>query len=132
MPPLDLAAALIVWLRPQLAVDEKIGAKKPAGQYPTGKYVSVRRGGGIFQWPVVDIPTVQIEAWGPTEASAHDLAQKVRALIWSLHGKMLGSVAQVYRIEEFAGPAWLPDDQASEPRWVWTVSIQHREHMEVA
>ena len=36
-PPLDFVGALIVWLRPQLAVEEKIGAKVPDG--PRGKFV---------------------------------------------------------------------------------------------
>ena len=76
-PPLDFVGALIVWLRPQLAVDEKIGAKVPDG--PRGKFVLVRRVGGPFEWPVKDQPMVTVEAWAPTHAQAHDLCRKVQS-----------------------------------------------------
>ena len=134
-PPLDFAGALIVWLRPQLALDEKIMSEKPEGD-PGQKVVVVAEIGGVFQWPVVDVPTVQIDAWGPTKASSKALAQKVRALIFSLHPRpgvqnLMGTVP-IYRIEEFASPGYFPDPETGEPRFRWTVSIQHREHLEVS
>lgn len=134
-PPLDFGGALIVWLRPQLALDERIGSEKPEGELGA-KVVVVAEIGGVFQWPVVDVPTVQLDSWGPTKASAHDLAQKVRARIWSLHPRpgvanLMGSIP-IYRIEEFARPGYLPDPDTGEARWRWTVSIQHREHLEVS
>ena len=127
-PPLDFTGALIVWLRPQLAGDEKIGAKVPDG--PRGKFVLVRRVGGPFEWPVKDQPMVTVEAWAATHATAQDLAQKVRALIWSRNGKTMGAV-QVYNIEEVAGPTWFPDPDSAEPRYMFTVIIPYKELMEV-
>jgi hypothetical protein len=132
MPPIDFVAALIVWLRPQLAVDEKIGGQKP-DTVPVGKFVAVHTSGGTRQWPSVDVPSVMFEAWGPTTASAHDLAQRIRALVWSRYGKRLGATGvQIYRIDEFSSPALLPDPESKEPRFVWTASIQHRENLETA
>jgi hypothetical protein len=132
VPPLDFVAALIVWIRPQLAVGERIGGQKP-DDVPVGRFCVAHRAGGPFVWPVVDNPTVIFDVYGPTEAAAHDFAQKIRALVWSRYGKRLGtSGVQVYRVDEFGGPAYLPDPETDEPRFTWTASIQHRENMEVA
>ena len=128
-PPLDFTGALIVWLRPQLAVDEKIGAKVPDG--PRGKFVLVRRVGGPFDWPVKDQPMVTVETWAPTHAQAHDLCRKVQALIWTLYGRKVGTMPQIYNIEEVAGPTWFPDPDSAEPRYMFTIIIPYRELMEV-
>jgi hypothetical protein len=134
MPPLDFEGALIVWLRPFLAVDERIGADKPDEPYQ--KAVVVAQIGGVFRPPVVDVPTIQLDAWGPTKASAKALASKVRARIFSLRPRpgvpnLMGAVP-IYNVEEFAQPGYLPDPDTGEPRYRWTVSIQHREHLEVS
>lgn len=125
---IDFAASLIVWLRPQLT-DAGVGAKHP-GPHP-GRHVLVRRLGGTWQPPVIDNVTVGLEAWAPTAAQAHDLIQEARALVHSLEGGLLNGTA-IYRVEEFAGPAWFPDPDSEEPRYTITLNIRHREHLEVS
>jgi hypothetical protein len=123
----DFAGSLIVWLRPQLAPDAQI-AGKVLSPMPA-QFVRVARIGGPYQPPMIDTPTVMVEAWAGTEAAAHALIQKVRRLTWSLRGGMLNGMA-VYRMEEFAGPAWLPDpDHEGRPRFTFTLSVAHREEM---
>lgn len=124
----DLAASLIIWLRTQVT-GATVAASVPR-ELPD-KLLLVRRLGGTFDHPVIDQPTIGIEAWGRTQAQAHDLCQDARARIWSLRGGILNNVA-IYRVEEFAGPAWLPDpDHDGRPRYVATFSIGHREHLAV-
>jgi hypothetical protein len=128
MAPADVVAILIVWLRPQLAAPANIGAKLPE---PRGTFVLIRRVGGTWIWPHVDDVTLTVEVWAPTHALAHDLIQDVRARIHSLQGGIAAGVP-FYRIEEFAAPAWLPDPESEEPRYTMTLSVRHREHLEVS
>jgi hypothetical protein len=125
----DIVASIIVWLRTQLDPPKRVGAKVP-DDVPRGQFVLVRRLGGNWERPVVDAATIGIEAWGATQAQAHDLCQEARALVHSLQGTVLAGVA-VYRVEEFAGPAWLPDPESAEPRFTVTLNVSHREHLEV-
>ena len=128
-PPLDFTGALIVWLRPQLAVDEKIGAKVPDG--PRGKFVLVRRVGGPFEWPVKDQPDGDRRNVGvhprpsprprPKGAGPHLVPLRPHH----------GIAVQVYNIEETAGPTWFPDPDSAEPRYMFTVIIPYKELMEV-
>jgi hypothetical protein len=125
----DLAASLIVWLRPRVT-DATVGGRVPRDR-PT-RFVLVRRIGGPWRRPMIDTPSIGVEAWAATQAQAHDLAQQVRSLVWSLQGGILNGVA-IYRVEEFAGPAWLPDPTSGgDPRYVLTMSVWHREQLGVA
>ena len=125
----DLPGILIVWLRPQLSAPAKIGAKLPE---PRGTFVLIREVGGTWVWPFVDDVTLTVEVWAPTHALAHDLIQDVRARLWSLRrpGTVVAGVP-IYHVEEFARPAWLPDPESDEPRYTMTLSVRHREHLEV-
>jgi hypothetical protein len=125
----DLTGSLIIWLRPQLApvpVHAAVPRDLPAS------FVTLRRIGGPFDPPVIDRPTIELAAWGATQAQAEDLAYEARALVWSLdRGGIINGIA-VYRVEEFTGPAWLPDpNHDNRPRYVQTFSIRHREHLAV-
>lgn len=125
----DLVGSVIVWLRPQLA-PAAVVHKRDRGQ--TDPCLVVRRVGGPFEWPVVDNATVTLEAYGLTVAQAWDLITDARALVWSLRGQVVNGIA-VYRLDEFAGPAFLPDpDTEGTPRYTLTVSIRHREHLATA
>jgi hypothetical protein len=123
----DLAGSLIVWLRPQLTGVTIVG--RVPRIYPD-RLVVIKRGGGVFDWPVTDTPMVEVEVWDLTETAAYQLAASVRARIHSLQGGALNGVA-IYRVDEFGGPAWLPDPNTDKPRWVFTLSIRHRENLAV-
>lgn len=124
----DLAGSLIVWLRPLIA------PTAIAGRVPRDlpdEFVLLRRIGGPWDWPVTDVPTIGVECWGPTETAAYDLCHDVRARIHGLQGGTVNSIA-IYRVEEFAGPALLPDpNHENKPRFVATYSIRHRENLAV-
>lgn len=124
----DLTGSLIVWLRAALT-PEVVVSQVP--RIRPGSFVVVRRIGGPFDPPVMDLPTVSVEAYGATQSEAYDLLQRARARIWSLRGQTINGIA-VYRVEEFAGPAWLPDPETEgTARYVATFSIRHREHLAV-
>ena len=122
----DIVAVLIVWLRTQLAVGKKVGAKVPDG--PRGQFVLLRRVGGTWDRPVIDQASIAVEAWGATEAQAHDLCQEVRRLLHSRQGTAVSGV-RIYVVEEFSGPAYLPDPESEEPRFTMTLNVRHREEM---
>lgn len=126
----DFTGALIVWLRPFLAPAPVLAAvprERPLS------FVVVRRIGGPYEPPAVDHPTITVDAWAGTQAAAWELCQQARGRIFTLMrpGSIIAGIS-VYRIEEFAGPAWLPDpDTDGTPRYTTTLSIRHREHLNV-
>lgn len=128
----DIAGSLIVWLRPLLTGVTVVATipRVAATEFPD-KLLLVEAIGGTFDWPVVDQPTLNVEAWAKTQDQAHDLAQTARARIWSLRGGVLNGTA-IYRVEEFARPAWRPDVETGRPRYVTTFSIRHREELAVS
>lgn len=91
------------------------------------RFVLVPRVGGAADKSalVVDTPTIGIECWAETAVQAYDLVSKVRALIWGLRSSTVDGVT-IYDIQEFAGPANLPDSRSTQKRYVYTVSIQYR------
>lgn len=89
------------------------------------RFVIVPRLGGQRRNVVVDDATIGVECWAATNGQAHDLAQLVRALIHAAQGTTVGGV-QVYRVQEFAGPARLPDPESHQARYVLTVSVSVR------
>lgn len=91
------------------------------------RFVLVPRVGGIADFGnlVVDDATIGFECWGETPALAYDLVSKVRAIVRGLPGQVIEGT-QFYKIQEFAGPANLPDATSRQPRYVYTVSISFR------
>lgn len=123
----DLVGSVIIWMRP-LVTPVPVVARVPRERPES--FLVVHRLGGPRVPPVIDNPTVGLEAWGKTQDQAWALIQQGRALIWSLQGGTVNGIA-VYRVEEFAGPAWLPDPDTDTPRYTVTLSIRHREHLAV-
>lgn len=90
------------------------------------RFVLVPRVGGVKRNLVVDSPTVGVECWAATPKQAHDLCQLVRGLLHALPDKTVAGVA-FYRMEEFAGPANLPDGGLSgQARYILTVAVSCR------
>jgi len=89
------------------------------------RFVLVPRLGGQRRNTVVDDATIGVECWAATNGQAQALAQLVRALIHAAQGTTLAGV-QIYRVQEFAGPARLPDPESHQARYVLTVSVSVR------
>lgn len=100
-------------------VHDRIPAERPTS------FVTLVRGGGPRHDIVTDNPTVLVEAWAEDDETAHDLAQLARALLFATAGSVVQGVT-VYRVDEFAGPANLPDPESSQSRFVFTLSPRVR------
>lgn len=117
----DAALLVIDYLNDHLAasVEPRIPAERPAA------FLTVQRVGGPRATLVTDAPLLAIEAWGDNDEDAHDLAQEARAQLHALPGTVLDGVA-VYRVDEAAGPALLPDPLSNQSRYVFTVAVHLR------
>jgi hypothetical protein len=89
------------------------------------RFVRVLRTGGPRVNVVTDAAQVTVEAWAASTADAHDLAQAARAIVNSLEGTVTGGVT-VYGVNEFSGPADLPDPESEQPRYTWSASVNVR------
>jgi metal-dependent amidase/aminoacylase/carboxypeptidase family protein len=122
----DAAYAAVTAIRDGLAAyapTAVVGTRVPNPRPDT--LVVVRRIGGARRNLVVDSATLSIEAWAATEEDAHDLAQYTRAVLHAARNTNQGGIA-IYDIQEFAGPALLPDPDTESPRYVQTVEIGTR------
>jgi hypothetical protein len=84
-----------------------------------------RTGGPASEWVVTEWAQVTLEAWGSSQKQASDLAATVRAIVRAMPGQTLSGIA-VYKIDEFSGPANLPDPESNQARYTWTVSMHVR------
>lgn len=88
-----------------------------------GEFILILRTGGVARDFYTDVPQITVEAWAKTETRAQLLAQKVRTVLRGLHE--IGGYA-IYDVEEFAGPANLPDSLSGQPRYTATYAIPIR------
>lgn len=115
----------VTWLRARLAERSEpyaagvtVGTKLPPGTSP-GKYVRLRRLGGVELHMVADSPRLQAQVWYQTgspsdETSRQALAQLVWALLRGIQGQEVtvpGWPVPVtcYRVATFSGPIPVPD-----------------------
>lgn len=90
------------------------------------RFVRVIRTGGPASSFLMDRAQVTVEAWDDDEVAAGKLAQLCRAWIWAAaRAGDLQGIAFHY-LEEFGGPARLPDPQTGQYRYTWTCSIELR------
>lgn len=117
----DIEEALRVYLNGELDVSAyvSIPPERP------DSFVSIVRNGGTKRDLITDSATVSFDAWGQVPSEAHDLAQEVRAAVHALPGQTIGQMT-VYRVQEFGGPANLPDPVSNQPRYTLTLSIDVR------
>jgi hypothetical protein len=119
----DAVALLIDYLNDNIVepVVHRIPNPRPA------TFVTVRRTGGPKRNLVTDQAQVTVESWAASDEDAHDLAQEVRALLNDLGDgvKSLDGVA-VYRCDELAGPADLPDPLSDQARFTQSFSVALR------
>lgn len=123
----DAEAAVIAELTARL---EAAGdAARVVGTTPDvrpDRYVRVIRTGGPASAFWMDNAQITIEAWDVDEDAAIDLAQWCRAWIWaaSRAGELNG--VPFHNLQEFGGPARLPDPQTGQYRYTLTVAIELR------
>jgi len=89
------------------------------------RYVVVRRQGGPRLDQFRDAAQIRVESIAPTKTEAHDNAQVARAYIQAMRGSVRHGTA-IYRIDELAGPAELPDPISQLPRYVFTEVVHTR------
>lgn len=123
----DVPAAVIGALNAQLPavgfagvpVRSRVPSTRPA------RFVLIRRTGGPRVNIVTDAAQLTIEAWAASDADAHDLAQACRAILIGLEGTVTGGVT-LYGVNEFSGPAYLPDPESDQARYTWSASVNAR------
>lgn len=95
----------------------------PATRPPT--FIRIFRTGGPRANLVVDGAQLTIESWAATADVAATNAELVRAQLNFLP-EQLGVDPAIYRIEEFSGPAEIPDPASSSRRFTWTAAVHIR------
>jgi len=94
------------------------------GTRPT-EFLLVERTGGPRATIVSDRPQVTIEAWATSKPDAHDLIQQARTRLHGLRGTH-STGSTIYRTDEAAGPAWLPDPESDTARYTFTATLHVR------
>lgn len=128
----DIVALSINYLKAQFAlrsIDASVLSEVPNPIHDS--MVIVSRTGGQRLNLITDNPLITFESWdnsqdGTSKEKAHDLAQLVRAIMFTATATSLNGNA-IYRIEDFTGPQWNPDpDNLSTARYVATMSVAVR------
>jgi metal-dependent amidase/aminoacylase/carboxypeptidase family protein len=112
-----LAVATIIDAATTAAVVTRVPNPRPPA------FVLIRRTGGTARGVVVDDAQVTVESWAATDEASHDLAQIARQ---ALHAAAEAGTGQVRRVQEFSGPALLPDPESLQPRHSQTFSVSLR------
>ena len=116
----DSAVVLVVdWLDANFAIPVHATVPDPR----PADFLLVRRVGGVPQNPVTDGPMFTIESWRTGDpVQAEDDLLTVRRLLAGLRGSGIGG-RPVYRVDEIAGPGYLPDPDSDHDRYTMTVII---------
>lgn len=126
----DATAVSITYVKAKLTAVGSAALVKPRrpsnwnGTNPA-ELVTIHRSGGVRMNLVTDEAQLTISSYAPTEEEAHDLAQYVRAFLLGMTGHT-ASGTTVYRVQEFSGPALLPDPTADCPRYFQQMSVAMR------
>ena len=121
----DVEAAVITHLAGALDVGVTVGADWPENLAENLPVVAVSRGGGAtFLRFVLDEPTLDIDVLAADKASAHDLVQQVRGILFAAEGQALGG-AWICRVAD-TSLIWLPDPVTSIARYVLVISLRVR------
>lgn len=92
----------------------------PNHRQPT--FLRVVLTGGSRHNIVIDAPRLLLEAWAPSKAEAHDLAQLARATLHHLPDQR----GPVTGIEEMGGPTDLPDPISKSERFTFVFVVHTR------
>lgn len=122
---------------PVRAVIAHLGAELPDHGYPSAPvrknvpnprpslFCRVFRSGGPKLGHVIDNPQITVECWGDDDVALAHFTTVVRALILGMRGQTVGSALCV-RVDEFSGPADLPDPVSDQSRLTWSASLRFR------
>lgn len=120
---LNVPAAYLAYLRPQLPLGYSAGTRRPDPIPP--RFVQVRQLTGAAVPPVRELVRLDVIVWDEIELDAMDRALAIRALTWSLAGTdTLGSM--VYEVGEFTGPHQVDDPIGKRPRVMTTYELTVR------
>lgn len=121
----SIEALLVTYLSAELPVyglTMRVASRVPNPR--PSESVVIFRSGGTYRDLVTDVPQVTVEVRARMEQRAESIIGVVRALLLDLEGRDLSGHA-VYQVEEFSGPANLPDP-ISGVRYTMTLSIAVR------
>lgn len=124
----DVTALLVGWLTSELPAipgQAGVGVFRAVPKKRPQSFVTVRLLGGPGRDGSnvpVDRPMVTIEAWAPSTAAAHDLAQNARAAIHAAQGVVIGGT-EVYEVTDGGAPVDLPDPMSGQPRYTFTCQL---------
>lgn len=127
----DIETALITKLTADLATRSDTAAVQSDGNKPSSptprpdRLVVVRRLGGARSGLVTDGASIEFHCYDSSETEAQELAQLIRALVYSYSGHTLSGLL-IHRIEEYAAPARMPHPKSHNPRYVFTASVFYR------
>ncbi len=124
----DVTRVVIARLNIRLvAVPDTARAHRVVPNPRPSRFVIVQRmGGPRTQLHVSERAQITVEAWDNDPEAALQLAQFARAVIYALSGERVDGI-QFYGMDEFSGPADLPDDDFSQQsRFTWTMSLHCR------
>lgn len=119
----DIEDALIDWLNAHLT--PPVGDRVPKVTTEALPFYVVERLGGPKVSVVTENATVTVESWDNYWRSAQANAQLARQAVHNIAGEIVNGLV-FYRVQEFSGPARLPDPVSSKPRVVQTFSITVR------
>lgn len=114
----DAAAVILSRLKvalPALAFHHDIPNPRPT------TFVRVFRTGGPRANLVVDSAQLTIESWAPDIDVAMINAQSVRSKLNALHEQIVSP--SICRVDEFSGPAELPDPVSDSRRVTWSAAV---------
>jgi hypothetical protein len=122
LPDVELTSATVLivdWLDSHFVIPVRATVPDPRPD----DFILVRRVGGVPTNPVTDEPMFTIESWrmGDPVQAEEDLLT-VRRLMAGLRGSSIGG-RPVYRVDEIAGPGYLPDPDSDHDRYTMTVVI---------
>lgn len=115
----QLAAQLPVLLGRAIATGNRVPSPRP------DEFVRVRRQGGSRKTYVSEEAYLEIECWSHDVASAEDLAQISRSILFAMAGLTFGGVP-VYQVQDAGGPAEVADPLSDQPRHTFSIAIHVR------
>lgn len=113
----DVPKLVCDYLRHPLLVGVPVGTKVP----PTrpAEFIRVLRTGGVKETLISEAAQITIEAWAQDESRASDLLSTARAILNAADGRLFG-------VNEFGGPANLPDPTTAQIRFTMSFQIRAR------
>ncbi len=122
----DIEAALVTDITYKLAgYGSSASGSTTVPRARPAEFFVVHRTGGPRKNLVTDSAQVTIDSWAETGSKALALAQLIRGIVGALGGQTISGLL-IHRVQEFAGPGWLPDPESAQARYTFTASLDVR------